>query len=693
MTGHVEAAQLVRRAFVYVRQSSMAQVLHHQESTMMQYDLRQRALALGWAPEAIEVIDEDQARTATTTAGRSGFARLADAVAHGEAGGVFTFDVSRLARVSEDWRRLLVLCGVAGVAVVDEQRIYDPNDHNDKLLLELKGTMSEAEIHWLRLRLQGARQHKARRGALKMAAPTGYLWGERGFELDPDEAVQRAVRVVFQRYDVEPSGWAVVRWARETGFRFPTRRSSADGDTGVEWKPLAVSRLHEILKNPVYAGVYAYGRRREKSVLIDGQIRRVRPDTRDPDRWLVKIENAHAGYITWERYVQNQEKLRQNMLRMGNPTRGAPREGPALLSGLLICGRCGHRMGPAYARGARARFWTYVCHGDRDKGQRGCWTVAGARIDAAVETLFLETMVPSELELALAVEHEVASQAEELAKQWRARREQAVYEARRAEKRYKVVDPDNRVVARTLEREWETKLRELEEVERQYAEARRTRRVELSADDRARVRELARDLPAVWRSPETPAADRKAMMRLVIEAISLSPIEVPRRATQVKVAWQSGTVTEIEVPRPHRRDLFRTPPSARERIRALAATGRHDEDIAEILNAEGLRTGRGLAWNTWAVRWTRKKERISRVAPDRPRRELLPDLFPDGRYSVAGAAKRFGVTLEVVRSWVRRGLVKGERNDFGAHRRVWWLDVAQETATRLDRLAASLRRP
>ena len=208
------------------------------------------------------------------------------------------------------------------------------------------------------------------------------------------------------------------------------------------------------------------------------------------------------------------------------------------------------------------------------------------------------------------------------------------------------------MVARTLEREWESKLRELEEVERQYTEARRTKRVELSPDDRARVRELARDLPAVWRSPVTPPADRKAMMRLVIEAIALSPIDVPRRATRIKVAWQSGTVTEIEVPRPHRRDLFRTPPPAVERMRALAAAGRHDEEIAESLNADGMRTGRGLAWTTWAVRWTRKTERICRVAPDRPRRELLPDQFPDGRYSVAGAAKRFGVTMDVIRAWV-----------------------------------------
>jgi DNA invertase Pin-like site-specific DNA recombinase len=693
MKGQLEASQLTRRAFVYVRQSTMAQVLHHQESTMMQYDLRQRALALGWAPEAIEVIDEDQARSATTTDGRSGFGYVARAVAHGEAGAVLAFDVSRMARVSEDFRRLLGLCGVAGVAVIDEQRIYDPADHDDKLLLELKGAMSEAEIHWLRLRLEGARQHKARRGALKLPAPTGYLWGEQGFELDPDEAVQRAIRLIFQRYDIEPSGWAVVRWARQTGFTVPTRRSATDGDAAVEWKALGVSRLHEILKNPVYAGAYTYGRRRQQQVLVDGQIRRVRPDSRDPDRWMVKITNAHPGYITWERYVRNQDKLRQNLARTGNLSRGAPREGPALLSGLLVCGRCGQRMRPGYARGARARFWTYICYGDRDKGQKGCWTVAGSRIDAAVEQLFLDTMVPSELELALAVDHEVAGHAEELAQQWRARREQAAYEARRAEKRYKAVDPDNRVVARTLEREWESKLRELEEVERQYIEARRTKRVELSPDDRARVRELARDLPAVWRSPVTPPADRKAMMRLVIEAISLSPIEVPRRATRVKVAWQSGTVTEIDVPRLHRRDLFRTPPPAVERLRALAAAGRHDEEIAEVLNTEGIKTGRGLPWNTWAVRWTRKKERICRVAPDRLRRQILPDQFPDGRYSVAGAATRFGVTMDVIRAWVRRGLVPGERHDFQAHRRVWWLEIAEDTAARLERLAAPLRRP
>jgi hypothetical protein len=287
----------------------------------------------------------------------------------------------------------------------------------------------------------------------------------------------------------------------------------------------------------------------------------------------------------------------------------------------------------------------------------------------------------------------VAGHAEELAKQWRARREQVAYEARRAEKRYKAVDPDNRVVARTLEHEWEGKLRELEEVERQYAEARRTKRVDLSEEDRARVRELARDLPAVWRSSVTPPADRKAMLRLVIEAISLSPIDVPQRATLVTVAWQSGTVTEIEVPRPRPGNVYQIPPAALERVRALAASGQPDEQIAEILNAEGMRTARGRPWDTWAVRRTRKKERICRVAPDRPRRDPLPARYPDGRYSVPGAATRFGVKWKTVRAWIKRGLVDAERRDFEEHRRVWWLEIPEATAARLKRLAAAFRRP
>jgi DNA invertase Pin-like site-specific DNA recombinase len=692
MRRKIEPSHLTRRAFVYVRQSSMAQVREHAESTKRQYELVERARALGWAPEAIEVIDEDQARSAKSTDGRSGFVRLADAVAHGEVGGMFAVEVSRLSRSSEDWRRLLSLCGVAGVIVGDEERLYDPGDPDDKLLLELKGTMSEAELHWLRLRLVGARQHKARRGALWMSPPTGYVWGEQGFEKDPDEAVQRAIRVLFERYDIEPSAWAVVKWAREIGFKIPTRRQYADGFAEIEWKPPGVMRLYEMLKNPAYAGVYAWGRRREKEVLVDGRVRRVRPGIGDPDLWPVRIENAHPGYISWSTYLQNQERLRQNVQRMGHRVRGSTREGPALLTGLLMCGRCGRKMFLAYARGPRFRRWTYECRGDRERGEAKCWAVSGKDIDRAVEELFLATMVPEDLELSLAVEQRLGQQSDELAQKWRARREQAAYEARRAERRYKAVDPDNRVVARTLEREWEGKLRELEEVERQYTEARRTRRVELSEEDRGRVRALARDLPAIWRAETTPSSDRKAMLRLVIEAISLQPIDVPRPGTRVQVAWQGGATDEIVVYRREPGELLRAPAAADARVRALVPEGRTDAEIAAILNAEGIPTPLGgprrvsdpgrRPWTDRGVESVRRRAGIPRE------RKGMPEQAPDGRYSVRGAALRFGVTQRVVHLWITRGLVSGRRERVGPRRQVWWLDIDPTKAAELEALLA-----
>jgi DNA invertase Pin-like site-specific DNA recombinase len=284
MRGKITRSHLERRAVVYIRQSTVAQVLEHGESTRRQYALVDRAVALGWVREAVDVIDEDQGLSGASAERRTGFARLAHAVAHGEVGAIFAVEVSRLSRSSEDWWRLLALCALADVVVVDEQTTYDPADSDDKLLLDLKGTMSEAELHWLGLRLTGARQSKARRGALHVHVPTGYIWTDRGMVIDPDEAVQRAVRLVLERYDIEPSAWAVVRWARETGVLLPTRRWHAGGTTDVTWRSLGISRLHDMLSNPIYAGAYVYGRRQEKTMLVDGQIRRVRITGRDPDQ-------------------------------------------------------------------------------------------------------------------------------------------------------------------------------------------------------------------------------------------------------------------------------------------------------------------------------------------------------------------------------------------------------------------------
>lgn len=691
MRGKVSAEHLQRMAVVYIRQSTSAQVFEHGESTARQYALADRAVALGWERKAVQVIDEDLGRSGASTEGRSGFARLAESVAFGRVGAVLALEVSRLARSSVDWQRLLSLCAVARVLVIDEQTIYDPNNKDDKLLLDLKGTMSEAELHWLGLRLTGARQNKARRGELRLALPTGYVWAERGLQLDPDEAVQRAIRQVFDRYQVEPSAWAVVRWARQMGLQFPTRRWYSDGSSEVLWKPLGVSRLHEMLRNPIYAGVYAYGRRPQKTVLVAGQIRKVRDPGRDPDRWQVCLKDAHPGYISWEKFVSHQDKLQANHGRFGGSEVQPQEREQTLLGGMVLCGRCGRRMIGKYGsvRGLRSY---YVCAGDRDKGQSLCWTAPAEPIDRAVEALFLRTVVPDEVSLSLAVEKRVDKQAEQLAQQWRLRIEQAGYEARRAERRYKAVDPDNRVVARTLERDWEERLRELEQLERDFEQAKTRARVQLSEQDRARIRHLATDLKKIWKAPSTQHADRKAMLALVIEAVALHPVDVPSRCTQVKVQWKSGAVDELSVPRPDRRERHKPSAEAMVRFRALVAQGLHDEQVAEQLNREGHKTGWGMAWNLWAVRWTRHHDGVERVAPDLPRLKRSADRLPDGSYSVAAAAERYGVSKNIVRRWIRAGLVAARRVEQPKQARTLYLSINAVTDNKLRAIASRTTR-
>jgi hypothetical protein len=324
-----------------------------------------------------------------------------------------------------------------------------------------------------------------------------------------------------------------------------------------------------------------------------------------------------------------------------------------------------------------------VCVGERDKGQAICWSTPGERLDRAIEAAFLEAVAPDELELSLAVEGEAARQAEELDRQWRARIEQAGYEARRAERRYKAVDPDNRVVARTLEHEWEQRLRDLEEVERLHQESRHQKRVELSQEDREQIRALAKDLPAVWRAETTRPADRKAMLRLVIEGVSIRPEDVPRRITRVRLQWQSGVVTDLEVDRPSRRERTRTPERALERIREMSAAGLNDMQMAKQLNAECVTTGAGKEWNVWAVRWARRGNGIPRIAPDAPRSLPGADRHPDGRYSVVGAAKRLGVSVNVIRGWLRKGLLSARQDSESAHPRAWWIEIDDQTAARM----------
>jgi len=676
MSGRLTSSHLGRGAFVYVRQSTAAQVFENRESTDRQYGLADRARALGWPAEAVTVIDEDLGCSGATAEERRGFARLAHAVAHGQAGAILALEVSRLARSSQDWQHLLRLCAVAEVLVLDEQGIYDPGDRDDKLLLDLKGTMSEAELNWLWLRLAGGRLNKARRGALRFRPPAGYVWTEGGLARDADESACQAVRIVFERFALEPTAAAVVRWAHRTGFTFPTL---PPGGETTSWKRLTLRRLCDLLHNPAYAGVYAFGRRPVRETLVAGRIQRVHVRGLDPEAWHVRIPDAHQSYISWETFLANQMKLNQNARGSFASKGGAPREGEALLGGLVVCGRCGRRMVVHYWGGGRPD-WSYVCPGDGEPGSAACWQASGRRIDAQVEARFFAMAAPDQLELCLAVEREVGHQAEGLARQWKLRIERAEYEARLSERRYKAVDPDNRVVARSLEGDWEVRLRELEEVRRSYARARDERHVELSDADRARIRALARDLPAVWRASATLPADRQAMLRLAIEAVALLPVDLPERSTTIRIQWRTGAVTEARVARP-RSSLPR--PRSEQAITVIGEAtveGLTDTETAERLNTLKIPAPGPGEWTQARVRSARRECQIIKRRNGRPTKVPLPECHPDGRYSIAGAARVLGTDPHQVRSWIRRGRLEAEVVPHAGYPHARWVHLSEARA-------------
>ena len=659
----------------------MTQVLNNTESTARQRDLAKRAAALGWSASAIDVIDEDLGQSGKDSKARAGFARLAKAVAHHEVGAIFALEVSRLARSSQDWQRLLMLCAVAEVVVVDEQTIYDPKHHDDKLLLDLKGTMSEAELHWLSLRMAGARLNKAHRGQLRLPAPTGYLWQDGTYVLDPDRSVQRAIQTLFERFAIEPSLGAVVRWAKKHGFLVPTRSPVAGGVSEVVWRTLSCTRLATMLHNPVYAGVYVYGRRQQKTVLEDGAIKKRTVNLVCPDAWPIKVDAHHQGYITWTQFCDNQRKLSRNRHVPKTPKQGAPKNGRSMLSGLVICGKCGRPMRPVYA-GHLPGYYTYSCLGDLSYGGGRCFSVPGKPIDRAVEDLFLQTMVPDELSLTLAVATEAQAQAKSLEKTWSLRLEQARYQARLAERRYKAVDPDHRVVARSLEAQWNDALEALAILESDYRAAQQTHKVILTEADRQRIRDLAKDLPSVWRAPSTRQDERKAMLRLVIDVITLRPVDVPRRETHVCVQWKSGATTELHVPRPSRKVQSKTPDAVINRISELVNDGLTDGEIAKALNSEGYQTGKAKAFDKPAVRWVRRTNQLRRPG-EKLGAHPLPAQRDDGRYSVKGLAQYLGTTPNVVHRWIRTHEIRATKEPYDRFAGTWWIQLDAETEARL----------
>jgi DNA invertase Pin-like site-specific DNA recombinase len=646
----VTAEHLRRSACLYVRQSTLRQVHENCESTARQYDLKRRAQALGWTTDQIIIIDEDLGLSGATATDRNGFQRLVAEVGLGRVGVVMGLEVSRLARNSTDWHRLLEICALADTLILDEDGIYDPGHFNDRLLLGLKGTMSEAELHLLRARLLGGQLNKARRGELWMKPPLGFVYDDSGrIVFDPDQQVQRAVRLLFETFRRTGSAMRVVHHFKTEGVLWPRRITKGVRAGELLFGPLEHSRVLGILHNPRYTGAFVYGRTRQRKVRIGGQLRYRRLKR---EEWSVFLPNMHPGYISWEEFEANQAKLLANANGYGEDRRKSPpREGAALLQGLVVCGVCGLRMTVRYHVDHGHPIPDYVCqrHGIQTAAPV-CQRLPGAQVDQAVTELVLQAVTPASLEVALEVFEELRARQGEVDRMRRAQVERAREEAELAQRQYLLARPENRLVVDNLERQWNEKLMSLARTEEEYARMSKSQPSALTEEDRDRIHALASDLPRVWNDPRTPARDRKRMLRLLIEDVTL----VKNHKIQIHIRWKAGATTSLERPLPlSAPDLVRTPAEIVELIRALA-TEQTDAQIARTLNARWLRTGRKHSFTRLIVRHIRSKYGIS---------SYVQHLRNQGWLTVPEMAVQMKVHSSTAKRFAREGVLRAVRAD------------------------------
>jgi DNA invertase Pin-like site-specific DNA recombinase len=650
---------LDRLAVIYVRQSTLFQVRENTGSTTRQYDLVKRAADLGWTQASIQVVDQDQGQSGSSTIGRDGFQWLVAEVGLGHVGAVLSLEVSRLARSCSDWYRLLEICALTDTLVIDDEGVYDPGAHNDRLLLGFKGSMSEAELHWLKSRLQGGKMTKAEQGQLRFRLPIGLVYDPVGrIVLDPDEAVQEAVRLVFSLFEQSTSALAVVSAFARQHLRFPTRWWGGKRADELIWSRLSHERVLNILHSPLYAGAYVYGRTKFRSRLLPGEEPRVKGRTRrlPQEDWPIVLLDAHPGYITWEQFLHNQRQLDDNRTWRAEEHRGAVREGPSLLQGIILCGSCGRRMGIRYQRNGSVLM--YECHQLHSQlAARTCQTMRGDRIDQAVVACFLEAIEPAHLEVALAALDQVEARAKQVENQWHRQIERAQYEADLARRRYKAVDPDNRLVARSLEKEWNEKLAEVDKLEREHQLVPKPAALLLTTAQREQIRRLAHDLPAIWHASTTTFVERKQLMRWLIKDVTLS-----KRGNVIDVAirWQTEALTALSIPRYKMSwEERQTSPHVVERVREWSPTHTATQ-IATLLNEEGLRPGLGGSFTASKVDWIRVAYSIPLACPEGP--GFCPSgQRGDGRYSALAAAELLNVNVSTIADWCNAGILESVR--------------------------------
>jgi DNA invertase Pin-like site-specific DNA recombinase len=658
----VTAHHLQREAYLYVRQSSLRQVLENTESTVRQYALKERAIALGWPLERIVVIDGDQGHSGASAADRAGFQKLVAEVGLGHVGIVLGLEVSRLARNNSDWHRLLEICGLTATLILDEDGVYDPAAFNDRLLLGLKGSLSEAELHVLRARLRGGILNKARRGALKLPLPVGLEYREDGQVIrDPDQQVQQAVQLLFETFRRLGSATGTVKLFREQSLTFPHRVHNGPHRGELLWQPLQHSTVLHLLHNPRYAGAFVFGRTRNTK--LDGRLQ----STKLPrEQWTALFLGAHEGYISWVEYEENQKRLRENAQahQIGDGKNCPPREGPALLQGIAVCGRCGELMGIHYHQRQGRLVPDYLCQRQTIReGRSPCQHIPGEAVDRAVGELLVKSITPQALEIALAVEAEVRARAEEANLLRQAQVERARYEADLAQRRFLRVDPDNRLVADVLEAEWNARLRQLKEAQEQVEQQHQSARA-ISEEERAAIMALAQDVPRLWHSKQVNDRERKRMLRLMIADVTLMK-EGEAITAQVRFVGGASVKLQVTKPKPATLTHHTDPVILREIDRLLEQYT--DSETAAQLNAAGYRSCEGKSFKGIMITSLRRSYRLSNHYSRLRQRGLL---------TAAELANQLDVCTDTVERWHHQGLIKREL----ANDRNEWLYYRPERA-------------
>lgn len=646
----VSSRHLERLAVVYVRQSSVHQVQRNQESTQLQYGLVSHAARLGWPRERTVVIDDDLGISGASSEGRLGFQRLLSEVALDHVGIILGVEMSRLARSCKDWYQLLELCALFGTLICDLDGLYDPACYNDRLLLGLKGTMSEAELHIIRQRMwQGALQ-KARRGELVTKGPVGYVRAGDQLVMDPDEQARAVVRLIFDQFDRLGTMNAVLRYLVSNGIRLPGRSASDPTKGQLEWRRPSQTTLQVMLTHPVYAGAYVFGR----SCQSKAARQQKRPYRVPRDEWLVLLRDRYPAYITWQQYEENQTRLAQNRSRYGS--RCSVRHGRALLAGLVVCARCGRALRTQY--GSRAASPRYSCSsGQTLYGEPRCQTMVAQPLDEEVVCLTLKALQPSALDVSLQVAADIQKQRAEAEKLWRQRLERAAYESERAARQYHAVEPENRLVARTLEAAWEERLRTQREMQEQYERFRLDQPKVLTPDEQERIRRLAADVPLLWHATSTTDADRKEILREVIDRVEVN-VEGQSEWVEAKVHWTGGHQTYSRFRRPVQRfEQLSDWRQLRRRVEELLAARVSVPKIAEQLTAEGFRTVEGKPFNEGSVRMlmTRQGLRSLRNQPYRAVR------LREHEWLIPELARELGVGLATVYEWIQEERVTARK--------------------------------